>query len=165
MSDKTFVLPAPDCSNAILTGLVGTLLGSTTNIGDNVITIAGTALRQADPVTPPVTTPTTTTSQPGAPGGSPAPAGNPSEVTPITAPVAKSCVVPKLVGKTLKQAKRALKKAGCKAGKAKKKNSKKKKKGRIVKQRYKAGTKLPAGAKVPLTVSKGPKKARQQRSR
>jgi hypothetical protein len=163
MTDNTFVFDASGC----LGGLLSAYLGSTTNVGDNVITIVGSALRQADVVTPPVTTPTTTTtSQPAGGGGSTAPAaGNPSEVTPVTAPAAKSCVVPKLVGKTLKQAKRALKRAGCKAGKSKKASSKKRKKGRIVKQRYKVGTKLPAGAKVPLTISKGPKKARKHRSR
>jgi hypothetical protein len=162
MADKTFALPAPDCGgNAILSGAIGLVLS--TAAGANSIVLNGIATRRVDT--------STTTQTPGATGPSgggitTTPGGNPSEVTPLNAPsVKKFCVVPKLVGKTLKQAKRALKKAGCKVGKAKKKNSKKRKKGRILKQRYKVGTKLPAGTKIPLTVSKGKKKARSHRSR
>ena len=168
MADKTFVMPAPSCSPALLGGLIGGLLGSTTNPGDNLISLVGTALRQADPVVTPVVNPTTS-SQPGT-GSSGAATTTDTTSAPVTQPArppvaVKSCVVPKLVGKTLKQAKRALKKAGCTAGKTKKASSKKRRKGRILKQRYKAGKKLPAGAKVPLTVSKGPKNARKHRSR
>jgi hypothetical protein len=165
MVDNTFALPAPVCTPALIQGVVGAFLGDLGS-GNNVISLAGVATRRADPTpatggtTAPPSGTTAPVSEPGSPTG-----GNPNEVTPLNAPTAaKACVVPKLVGKTLKQAKRALKKAGCKIGKAKKSKSKKKK-GRIVKQRYKVGTKLPAGAKVPLTVSKGPKKARKQRSR
>jgi hypothetical protein len=163
MVDNTFAV-ARSCGSS-LNDIVAILFGNT-DIGDNTAILNGIATRRADPApstsTPP---PVVTTSQP--PATTPAPtSGNPNEVTPlVNAPAtAKACVVPKLVGKTLKQAKRALKKAGCKVGKAKKSGSKKKK-GRIVKQRYKVGTKLPAGAKIPLTVSKGPKKARKHRSR
>jgi PASTA domain len=160
LADHAFALTY-SCDPALFQTLIDLIAGAT-DAGNNVATIVGTAIRRPDVVT----TPTTTTSQPGAGGGSTTPTdGNPNEVTPVTTPTAKACVVPKLVGKTLKQAKRALQKAGCKAGKAKKKTSKKRKKGRIVKQRYKAGTKLPAGAKVPLTISKGPQKARKHRSR
>jgi hypothetical protein len=168
MGDHTFALPAPVCSPALVGDLLSFLIGST-NTGDNGVTLNGIATRRPDPPSATTTsapTTTTTTSQPATstPGTTTTP-GNPPETAPLTAPTAvKSCVVPKLVGKTLKQAKRALKKAGCKVGKAKKAGSKKKK-GRIVKQRYKVGTKLPAGAKVPLTVSKGRKKARTHRSR
>jgi hypothetical protein len=164
MVDNTFALPAPVCSPSLIEPMVTTVLGNLGS-GNNVINLDGIAKRRADPTpssnTPP---PGGTTSQP--PVSTPSPTtGNPNEVTPlVSAPTVKACVVPKLVGKTLKQAKRALKKAGCKVGKAKKSKSKKKK-GRIVEQRYKVGTKLPAGAKVPLTVSKGPKKARKHRSR
>jgi PASTA domain len=166
MGDHTFALPAPVCSPALVGDLLSFLIGST-NSGDNGITLNGIATRRPDP--PPVTTTstTTTTSQPTtSTPGTTTTDGNPAVTTPLTGPNAvKACVVPKLVGKTLKQAKRALKRAGCKVGKANKKNSAKRKKGRIVKQRYKAGTKLPAGTKIPLTVSKGKKKARNHRSR
>jgi beta-lactam-binding protein with PASTA domain len=70
--------------------------------------------------------------------------------------------VPKLAGKKLAAAKKSLKAAGCKVGKIKSKKSKKKK-GRVIAQGRKAGSKLPAGATVPLTVSKGPKKTRRRR--
>ena len=166
MVDNTFALPAPVCDPSLIQGAVATFIGNLSS-GNNAITLDGIATRRPDPAptgnTPP---PTGTTSQPPATTPPPPASGTPNEVTPlVNAPaIAKACVVPKLVGKTLKQAKRALKKAGCKVGKAKKSKSKKKK-GRIVKQRYKVGTKLPAGAKVPLTVSKGPKKARKHRSR
>lgn len=160
IGDHTFALPAPVCSPALAGDLLSFLIGST-NGGDNGITLNGTAIRRPDPV--PASTPSTTTT--GA-ASEPATTGNPTATTPLTAPAAvKPCVVPRLVGKTLAQAKRALRKAGCRVGKAKKQNSKKRKKGRIVKQRYKAGTKLPAGTKVPLTISKGKKKAREHRSR
>jgi hypothetical protein len=162
MVDNTFALPTLNCSPAFLTGVVGPLLGST-GIGNNVITLLGTAIRRPD--VPPTTT-TGTGTQPGT-GTTGTGGGTTTQqlgTTPTTTtPNVKRCVVPKLVGKTLKKAKRALKKAGCKAGKAKSKKSKKKK-GRVIKQRYKAGTKLPLGTKVALTVSKGPKKqARKHR--
>jgi hypothetical protein len=165
MVDNTFALPAPVCTPSLIQGVVATFIGSLSS-GNNAITLDGIATRRADPAPTASTPPPSGTTSPPPASLAPPTSGNPSEVTPlVNAPVtAKACVVPKLVGKTLKQAKRALKKAGCKVGKAKKAGSKKKK-GRIVKQRYKVGTKLPAGAKVPLTVSKGPKKARKHRSR
>ena len=157
--DNTFAVTR-SCASS-LDSIVALLIGNT-DVGKNTAILNGIATRRPD--APPAPT-TGTTSQPPATTAPPT-TGNPSEVTPLVnePTVVKSCVVPKLVGKTLKQAKRALKKAGCKVGKAKKSKSKKKK-GRIVKQRYKVGTKLPAGTKVPLTVSKGPKKARGHRSR
>jgi hypothetical protein len=163
MVDKTFALPSPNCGgNAILQSAIGLILS--TAPGANIITLNGIASRLPDlaPVT--VIQPTTTTapSTTQGSGGSTQPAGNPTQVTPVTAPARKFCVVPRLVGKTLKQAKRALKKAGCKVGKSKKKNSKKRKKGRILKQRYKVGKKLPLGTKVPITLSKGQKKSRKR---
>ena len=150
--DKTFGF-AYSCPG--LFGTAMSLLVGNTGVGDNIATITGTLIRRPDPVntTPPVTTQST----PAAGGGSTAP------VSTTGAPPAavKTCVVPKLVGKTLKQAKRALTRAGCKVGKTTKAKSKKRK-GRIVKQRYKAGTKLPAGTKIPIAISKGKKKARSR---
>jgi hypothetical protein len=164
MVDDTFALPTPVCSPSLVGQLLTFLVGST-NTGDNTAILNGTAKRQADPPPTNTTAPVTTSQAAPASGG-----GTIVEITPSTAPpppapaVVKACIVPKLVGKNLKQAKRALKKAGCKAGKAKSTKSKKKK-GRILKQRYKTGTKLPAGTKIPLTVSRGEKKARSHRSR
>jgi PASTA domain len=163
MVDNTFALPAPVCTPSLIQGFVSTFIGNLGS-GNNTISLDGIATRRPDPAPTGNTPPPAGTSSP--PPASSEPPATPNEITPLAnAPAtAKACVVPKLVGKTLKQAKRALKKAGCKVGKAKKSKSKKKK-GRIVKQRYKVGTKLPAGAKVPLTVSKGPNKARKHRSR
>jgi hypothetical protein len=159
LADRTFALTY-SCDPALFQSLISLIAGST-GAGDNVAELVGTLIRRPDPVP----TTTTTSTPPPATGGSTSPEVIQNTVAPTPPAAKKSCIVPKLVGKTLKQAKRALKKAGCKVGKSKKKNSKKRKKGRILKQRYKAGTKLPAGAKVPITVSRGPKKARSHRSR
>jgi uncharacterized delta-60 repeat protein len=67
------------------------------------------------------------------------------------------CVVPKLKGKTLRAAKLALTKAHCSVGKVTRAFSAKVKKGRVLSQKPKPGTRLPAGSKVRLTLSKGKK--------
>jgi hypothetical protein len=72
---------------------------------------------------------------------------------PLTPP---ACKVPKVVGKTLKKAKAAIKKAHCGVGKVTKKTSPASKKGKVIKQSPKAGKKLKNGAKIRLTVGKGP---------
>jgi beta-lactam-binding protein with PASTA domain len=79
----------------------------------------------------------------------------PGDTTPRPKPKPK-CVVPKLANKTLPVAKKALVKGRCKLGKVTKAFSPKIKKGRIVKQGKRAGAKLANGAKVPVTLSKGP---------
>ena len=66
------------------------------------------------------------------------------------------CLVPKVKGKKLAAAKSALTRVHCKAGKITRRFSKVKK-GRVISQRPKPGTNLPAGAKVNLVVSKGRK--------
>jgi uncharacterized repeat protein (TIGR01451 family) len=76
-------------------------------------------------------------------------------VTVTPAPV--RCVVSKkLRGLRVKGAKKALRAAHCKPGKVAHRNSPKVKKGRVVSV-AKAGKSLPAGTKINLTVSKGPK--------
>jgi hypothetical protein len=96
----------------------------------------------------PVVTPPT-----GAVGQTPA-AGGSNIAPPPT--VLATCKVPKLKGKTLKSAKKALKRAGCATGKVKRKKSKKAKPRRVLKQSVKAGTVVPAGTKVGLTLAKKP---------
>jgi beta-lactam-binding protein with PASTA domain len=64
------------------------------------------------------------------------------------------CIVPKVKGKKLAAAKSALTQAHCRVGRVTKKFSKVKK-GRVISQRPKPGTNLPAGGKVKLVVSKG----------
>ena len=65
------------------------------------------------------------------------------------------CVVPKLKGKTLRAAKLAIGKAHCSVGKVTRAFSAKVRKGRVLSQKPKPGTKLAAGAKVRLALSKG----------
>jgi hypothetical protein len=70
--------------------------------------------------------------------------------------VTARCTVPKLTGKTLTQAKRALTTSHCALGVVSRAYSKQKK-GRVSAQSRRAGAVLAAGAKVNLTVSRGPK--------
>ena len=68
-------------------------------------------------------------------------------------PTGTACVIPKLAGKTLAAAKKALGKAHCKLGKVTKKKSKRKA-GVVISQKPKAGTRLPAGGRVSLVLSR-----------
>jgi alpha-tubulin suppressor-like RCC1 family protein len=68
------------------------------------------------------------------------------------------CVVPRVKGKKLAPAKRAIAKAHCSVGKVTKAYSKRVKKGRVISQKPKPGTTLPAASPVNLKVSKGPHK-------
>jgi Ca2+-binding RTX toxin-like protein len=71
-----------------------------------------------------------------------------------SAPQGRACVVPQLRGLKLKAAKRRLATAGCKA-KVRRAAHRKVKPGRVIKASAKAGKRLPRGAKVTLTVSRG----------
>jgi Tol biopolymer transport system component len=66
------------------------------------------------------------------------------------------CVVPKLKGKTLPGAKRLIKSHHCAVGTIKHARSRTIEKGHVISQRPKPGRRLNHGAKVDLTVSKGP---------
>ena len=70
-------------------------------------------------------------------------------------PAAVHCVVPKVVGKALAKARTALKRNHCRTGKLTRAYSKQIKKGRVLRQKPKARTKLRNGAKVALVVSRG----------
>lgn len=65
------------------------------------------------------------------------------------------CVVPKLKGRTLKVAKARLLKAGCRVGRVTRRTSAKFKRGRVVSQKVKAGTRRSSGTKVALVISRG----------
>jgi len=67
---------------------------------------------------------------------------------------ASQCTVPKLIGGKLAAATKKLKAAGCKIGKVKKKKGVEVKSAKVVHQSVKAGTSLPAGASVKLTLGK-----------
>jgi alpha-tubulin suppressor-like RCC1 family protein len=65
------------------------------------------------------------------------------------------CLVPNVLGKLLAKAKARILKAHCRVGRITKKHSTSKKKGRVLAQSPKPGTKLEKGARVRLTVGKG----------
>jgi PASTA domain len=75
--------------------------------------------------------------------------------------VSPPCVVPNVKGKTLPKAKAALKARRCAAGRVTRAFSGKVKKGRVIRQSKRAGSRHPLNTKVSLTVSKGPKKSRR----
>jgi uncharacterized repeat protein (TIGR01451 family) len=72
--------------------------------------------------------------------------------------VSKQCVVPKIRTRRLKGAKKALRKANCKPGKISHRYSSKAK-GKVIRGSKSRGKVLPAGTKVKLVVSSGPKPA------
>jgi hypothetical protein len=74
-----------------------------------------------------------------------------------TATFRAKCIVPKLVGLTLKKAKAKIKKYHCRVGKVTPKASSARKKGKVLAQKPRPGRKLAPGAKVNVTVGKGPK--------
>jgi hypothetical protein len=74
--------------------------------------------------------------------------------TPVVSPQAVRCVVPKLRGKRLAKAKVLLKKAHCRLGKVSRKASTRVKPGRVVKTRFKPGTRHAAGTRVRVTIAK-----------
>ncbi len=84
--------------------------------------------------------------------------------TGTTAP-AVMCKVPKLAGLTLAKAKKALAAAHCKLGKVSYAFSAKVKKGKVVSSKPKASSTAPAGSKVALVISKGPKPAKHRKRR
>jgi hypothetical protein len=74
---------------------------------------------------------------------------------PITVTAAEGgCKVPKLKGRTKSFAKALLKAAGCKLGKVKHKTVTKGRNGRVRSQTVKAGTRVPAGTKVGVTLNR-----------
>lgn len=85
--------------------------------------------------------------------------GAPSAVAPTplpTAPPVVTCVVPKVTGKTLAQARRAIVGAHCTLGKVGTKRSVQSAKGRVVAQSPKPRSVLKKGARVNLTLGRGP---------
>ena len=71
--------------------------------------------------------------------------------------VRKQCVVPKLKKRSLKGAKKALRKANCKPGKIRRRFNSKVAEGKVIRGSKKRGKAFPAGKKVKLTLSLGPK--------
>jgi subtilisin family serine protease len=69
-----------------------------------------------------------------------------------------ACVVPRVVGRTLMRAKRSIVRSHCRTGRVRRVYSGRIRKGRVVLQAPRAGTRLPNGGRVHLTVSRGRKK-------
>ena len=97
-----------------------------------------------------------TAQPPPAPQPAPPPPPPPPAVLPP--PRVVRCVVPNVKGKTVAKAKAALKRRRCVAGKVKQAFSDKVKKGRVMAQSKRPGTRHRRGTKVNLTVSKGARK-------
>ena len=74
--------------------------------------------------------------------------------------ITKQCVVPNVKNRSLKGAKKALRKANCKPGKVSYRFSGKAKEGKVIRGSKNRGKLLPAGRKVKLVVSQGPKGSR-----
>lgn len=72
-------------------------------------------------------------------------------------PPGSSCVVPRLAGKALPAARTALRDAACTIGRVSRRYSRVRR-GRVMAQRPRAGTRLPAGASVSVVLSRGPRR-------
>lgn len=145
LADNTFAVPAPTCANGAVQTALAFLMGSTGS-GANSAQVGGHAARRPDA---PASTPTsgsTTTLNPVPPAPAPAPVSAPA---PQAVP---RCVVPKLKGKSLKRSTRLLRRAGCRVGRVKRVKSKKRP-GTVVRQRVAAGTRLPRGARIGVSVA------------
>ncbi|HEV2903163.1 MAG TPA: PQQ-dependent sugar dehydrogenase [Gaiellaceae bacterium] len=94
---------------------------------------------------------------PPAPPPLPPPLLPPPPPPPSGVRTAPACVVPRLVNATLTTGRRRLARAHCRLG-AVRRRSARAKAGRVLTQGARPGTRLPADAKVALTVSRGPKK-------
>jgi beta-lactam-binding protein with PASTA domain len=76
----------------------------------------------------------------------------------VTARFARACVVPKVAGKKLSPAKRLIRRNTCRVGSIRRAHSTKVRKGRVISQRPRAGSRHPAGFVVHLVVSSGRKR-------
>jgi hypothetical protein len=84
----------------------------------------------------------------------PNPANNVATVAIKVVTTTKGCKVPSLKGRKKAFASALLKAAGCKLGTTKRKRIKKGKSGRVIAQGKKAGSVVPAGTRVAITLSK-----------
>jgi Ca2+-binding RTX toxin-like protein len=106
-------------------------------------------------------TPAEPSPQPPSPQPEPPPEPLPPPPPPAQPPPPQSvpkCLVPKVRGHTLRAAKAALRTRRCSAGRIARAYSAKVKRGRVMAQKPRAGTRLQVGGKVRLTVSRGRKR-------
>jgi hypothetical protein len=73
-------------------------------------------------------------------------------IAPAQSTSSKSCVVPQLRGLTVSKARAALKRRGCALGRVKRTRGARGGSGVVVKQEFKAGTRLPRGRPIDITV-------------
>lgn len=96
------------------------------------------------------------------PDGATSAASAPSDIVaappPPPPPPVRRCVVPNVRGQSLRQAKAAIRRARCATGRVRKAFSGSVRRGRVISQRPRAGTRLPRGTKVNLVMSKGRKR-------
>jgi hypothetical protein len=149
LADRTFTVPSPSCDNGSVASILGLLIGGGSS-GSNAAQVTGNASRRPDaPATTggggTGTTAGTVPTEPTTPGTT---AGTPG----TNGAKAPACVVPKLKNKSLKAVKRALKKAHCRLGKVTKAKPKHGKRGTVTNQKFKAGRRLPANSRVPITI-------------
>jgi alpha-tubulin suppressor-like RCC1 family protein len=78
-------------------------------------------------------------------------------LAPVTVGLQTRCVVPDVVGKLLAPATAAIRKAHCRTGAITRKLSSAKSVGRVLAQKPRAGARLVVGARVNLTVGRGPR--------
>jgi hypothetical protein len=96
------------------------------------------------------------------PDGATSAASAPTDVVaappPPPPPPVRRCVVPNVRGQSFRQAKAAIVRAHCATGRVRKAYSRSVRRGRVLSQRPRAGTRLPRGSKVNLVMSKGRKR-------
>jgi hypothetical protein len=131
--------------SCVLTGVFSCALGDFgTGSREAALVVRGTA-----PGTHTIAVALTTTTR------DPNPANNAVSVPlTVTAPLGQACTVPRLRGQTKRFAAALLKAAGCKLGATKAKRARKGKVGRVVSQGTKAGSSVPLGTAVDVTLRK-----------
>jgi serine protease AprX len=122
--------------------------------GDYIIDVSGGSQTGPPPPPPPPLPPPPLPPPPPPPPPPPLPPPPPPPPV-VRQPAVVRCVVPNVKGKTVPKAKAALKAKKCAAGKITGKFSGKVKKGRVIAQSKRPGTRHPRNTKVNLTVSKG----------
>ena len=98
---------------------------------------------------------------PPPPPSPPAPPPPPPAAPPPPPILLPKCVVPNVVGKSVAKARAKIVKAHCRVGAIGSKASTKKQRGVVIAQKPKSHTKLANGAKIRLTIGKGPKARRR----
>jgi hypothetical protein len=160
LRDDTFGVPTPSCNDATLFSLLANGAGDTSP-GHNSAVMVGTAARPEDGIPAPPPPPNPGTGSGTGSGGSGTTGGDQSgsgtsggdqTANGVPGQTVTRCVVPKLRGRKLAGAKRALRRAHCRLGHVSRRRSKKPV-GTVLHQGRRAGTKLPRGTRIAITVA------------